>query len=92
MPPPRPSSSSTNGSYNRYESKMSPHAHPPPPPGLNIKSSPLSDESPSERLSQSKDTKNRDTNTYHKLVTDYFHFGKFLAYYHFYCFLSIAKN
>ena len=57
MPPPRPSSSSTNGSYNRYESKMSPHAHPPPPPpGLNIKSSPLSDESPSERLSQSKDT------------------------------------
>ena len=56
MPPPRPSSSSTNGSYNRYESKMSPHAHPHPPPGLNIKSSPLSDESPSERLSQSKDT------------------------------------
>ena len=50
MPPPRPSSSSTNGNYQRYESKMSPHGQ--PLPGL-IKSSPLSDESPSERLSQS---------------------------------------
>ena len=52
MAPPRPSSSSTNGNYQRYESKMSPHGQ--PLPGL-IKSSPLSDESPSERLSQSND-------------------------------------
>ena len=52
---PRPSSSSNGNNFHQrsYESKMSPHGQP-PHPGL-IKSSPLSDESPSsDRLSQSK--------------------------------------
>ena len=52
---PRPSSSSNGNNFHQrsFESKMSPHGQP-PHPGL-IKSSPLSDESPSsDRLSQSK--------------------------------------